>query len=558
MSMNFRVTEVRARNGQVVKLPPAGIVCIVGSNNAGKSQLLRDIVAGVSLPKPELVTISEVSIERPRPTRDECEEWLERNAIRVQERPIDEVTYMAGHSEGLGISVDEFYEALAPEFEFGPENDEERPGAEFSQESLDLADDDSAFASPSYLGEAGAFLTSLSTAGSLSEHVSAFSDYGPGGGPLALLKRDGDLEDELSALTFATFGMPVILDRVGEELQLRVGTIDVSVPPINRPTREYADAVASLPTLEEQGDGFKSFVGLALRVMTNDSTLLLVDEPEAFLHPGQARALGRWLAGETTRRGVQLFISTHDRDVVLGLIEGGAAVPVNVIRITRHDNVNVFSQLQPHEVSAVWSDPVLRYSNVMQGLFHKRVAICEGDADCRFYGAALDEFAISTNRRAEADDVLFVPSGGKHRVAALARALSSLMVEAHAVVDFDILRSRSDVQRILESVGGVWTEAMNEDYLLLAKSVSTKDEWDRLKKIGVAGIRPGEPFTACENLLQALRANRVHIVPVGETEDFDKTISLHGAGWTSEALEKGIHRTDGVLALVRRLVDGAG
>ncbi|GAP53554.1 conserved hypothetical protein [Arthrobacter sp. Hiyo6] len=288
----------------------------------------------------------------------------------------------------------------------------------------------------------------------------------------------------------------------------------------------------------------KSFLGLATAVLVGNFQILLVDEPEAFLHPGQAKTLGRWLSLQASSRQMQIIIATHDRDLVLGLLEGEES-SVGVVRVVRNGTINKLHALPAHELSATWADPVLRYSNVLQGLFHRRVAICESDADCRFYGAVLDELAVETNLRSQVDDILLVPSGGKDRIAALAKSMLRLGVETHAFGDFDVLNRKDRICGIVESVGGLWTDEMNEDFVAFARPVQEGQLWDALKKHGMSAVPAGEPYSACERLLKTLDAMRVHIVPSGEMESFDRSIGVKGSPWVSAALEKGLHKSSG-------------
>ena len=59
---------------------------------------------------------------------------------------------------------------------------------------------------------------------------------------------------------------------------------------------EYYNIVSKLPKLQEQGDGMRSFASILLHTFTSDYSITLIDEPEAFLHPPQARVLGKMLA----------------------------------------------------------------------------------------------------------------------------------------------------------------------------------------------------------------------------------------------------------------------
>jgi len=57
----------------------------------------------------------------------------------------------------------------------------------------------------------------------------------------------------------------------------------------------YYNEIAKMPRLQEQGDGMRSFASVLLDTFTSEYTITLIDEPEAFLHPPQARLLGKML-----------------------------------------------------------------------------------------------------------------------------------------------------------------------------------------------------------------------------------------------------------------------
>lgn len=527
MNIRLRLSTMTSTAGQTVTLPHAGVTCVVGSNNAGKSQLLRDLLLSISSFQADPVTIAQITGTRPSGTVAESEEWLDAKAVRLPLRPGQSRLWVNAHGSGQ-ISAKEFQGWFTSGLNQGPV----------------------------YLGNSASYFVQHSTAGSLASYATgSISPRGDGGNaPLSALFRDGVLEEELSNLVFDTFGVGLVLDRINPEIRLRVGEVDVPIPPLNRPTSAYAEAVAALPTLDTQGDGMRSFVGLALHVLASAPDILLVDEPEAFLHPGQARALGRWLAAEAIARDVQVILATHDRDIVLGLLDSEPGTSVNLIRIARVGDGSHLSQLPPDEVRAVWDDPVLKYSNVLQGLFHRKVVVCESDADCRFFGAALNELAVSTGRRAQGDDILFVPSGSKNRVSALAVALTKLGVEAACIVDFDVLRSKADMQKIVGAVGGRWGPKLDDLYRTAFRSDNQTLLWQRLKNLGLAGVTAGQSVGAGQELLAELRAIGVHVVPVGEIEDFDRAIASHGASWVSTALEKNVHTSAPVLELVHEIL----
>lgn len=140
--------------------------------------------------------------------------------------------------------------------------------------------------------------------------------------PLQALQADPALEKDLSETAVTAFGKPVTLNRVaGPNLRLHVG----------RPHRapdlmsvEYAEELAALPSVEEQGDGYKAFLGVMLSVLVGRARILLIDEPETFLHPPQARRLGREISSRT-EHGTQVICATHSADVLEGALQGDGA-----------------------------------------------------------------------------------------------------------------------------------------------------------------------------------------------------------------------------------------
>jgi hypothetical protein len=81
-------------------------------------------------------------------------------------------------------------------------------------------------------------------------------------------------------------------------------------------------------------------------------------------------------------------MATHSLDVLQGVLDAPDA-EVTVIRLRREDTVNHASVLPPQRVAELWTDPLIRFSNALDGVFHRGVVVCESDGDARFYDAAL-------------------------------------------------------------------------------------------------------------------------------------------------------------------------
>src|SRR6266540_2981366 len=251
----------------------------------------------------------------------------------------------------------------------------------------------------------------------------------------------------------------------GSAVGLRVGAKPVPSDVDAAYSREYLQQVSALPLLDSQGDGMRSFAGALLHAMIADWFVVMIDEPEAFLHPPQANLLERMLV-ETKPAGRQLFLATHSSDVVRGVLDAKGP-PVTLVRLDRRGNTNHAKQLMPQDVTKLWSDPLLRFSNVLDGLFHQLVVVCEADADCRFFSAIRE---AAGDRRT---DTLFVPSFGKHRLHVVCQSLRSVGVETRAVADIDVLREEEECKRLFESLGGSWDDVKRE-WKIVASAISTK------------------------------------------------------------------------------------
>ncbi|MEA2900856.1 MAG: hypothetical protein QOH36_743 [Actinomycetota bacterium] len=360
------------------------------------------------------------------------------------------------------------------------------------------------------------------------------------GGALQTLFRDGDRESELSDICVRIFGFPLTLDRVNGNVLLRIGTPGIPSPPLQHPTQEYADAVLALPALADQGDGVKNYLGMVLHLMTGQASIVVLDEPEAFLHPAQGRALGRHLGQQAAEHNRQLFTATHDRDFVLGLLESDC--PTTLLRINRVGTMSSSAALDATEVKDIWDKPALRYSNVLQGLFHRAVAVCEADADCRWYGAVLDQMGRRIGVPSE--EVLLVPAGGKAQVPICMNALAALDVRAFAILDFDAILDTDFIITLLDSLKDAG-EDLKEEVKRLTRTIknqlTTPEQKRHAKMAGLQGLPAGDVTRMAKDVVSRLRSCGALVVAVGEMESFDRSLGGHGSAWVTAALTADRH-----------------
>lgn len=543
MRASTRVTEMTLNDGTSVAIPESGVVLIVGPNNAGKSQALRDIT--------KLATSSDG-----------------RGVVVVSA----EVEFM-GSAEDLMSTFEEDRSILR---------------SATSGERIDLGTNGrQALASvmtwwqPGTWKIVGAYFTLFADTESrllASKPVQSMNLYEEDPvHPLHRLYAMRDVEERLDGISREAFEKGIILDTWagGDHWAIRAG--DIEAPESPRPPQDFLDALRELPLLHEQGDGVRSMLGLLLTLLTGHQTISLIDEPEAFLHPPQARYLAKILSEDSAELSRTAFLSTHSSDIVHGILEGPANT--TVVRIVRSGDTNHASVLDNAAVRRLWSDPLLRYSNLLEGLFTDAVVVCESDADCKFFASMRDTLPPleGSGRR---PDLLFTNCGGKHRMRVAVEALRAASVPVAVIGDFDVLNDWSVLSRLVDAAGGESSEfeadwkivnaaltsgartpsaaGMKEAVVAAFDGIQIVSErslapvraalkiengWDRVKNSGFSGVPHGEPYQACERLVANLAALRIHLVPVGEMEDFVPTVGDHGPSWVAQVLEQRLHES---------------
>jgi ABC-type transporter Mla maintaining outer membrane lipid asymmetry ATPase subunit MlaF len=551
------LSSVTFSDGTKIAFSTGDVVVLVGPNNAGKSLSLREIKHKLTDDKGKAVVVRSIEFNRSGEA-DELNSWLMENS-HVKERSGGDPQYM-----GLGYSVRKH-----------TVNDR------WSPEATDLGN----------LVEVFCRLLTAEERLQLAHPANniKFSSEPPSH-PIHYIYKDDGLANEVSRYFRKAFGQDLILNfAAGSEIPLHTGQAPLTNEKRDRVSSAYIEDLEKLPRLEKQGDGMRSFAGILLHAVLIRRSITLIDEPEAFLHPPQAKLLGQMLVKERSPQQ-QLFMATHSRDVLHGVLDANSPA-VRVIRIQRDGDVNRVSELKNEDLKTLWSDPLLRYSNVLSGVFHEHVVLCESDADCRFYQAITDAIYEGVGDQKQ-PDVLFIHCGGKQRMPQIVRALHSLNVPISVTPDFDVLNAEYPLRAIVESIGAAWSqfekhwkiiksavdrtkpELLSDDVkrevTKILDSVSEKnlpdekaDEirdtlrrsspWALLKKSGKAGLPSGDASAAYRQLDADLREVGIFVLPVGELERFCPSIGGHGPKWANQVLEKNL-KSDSELEEARKFI----
>lgn len=385
--------------------------------------------------------------------------------------------------------------------------------------------------------------------------------------PQHVLYDDEALMTKTSALFKRAFNKDIMFDfRGGSRLPIHVGKVPGPEVGTDRVSDSYVKAVRENPLLDKQGDGMKSYAGILFEAVVANRDVTLIDEPEAFLHPPQMRRLGETLASEVNG---QLIVATHSSDILRGFLEGTKG-NVRILRIRREGDINFVFEASPNVIKELWEKPELRYSNALEGIFHEQTIICEDDSDCRLINSVADHLSASTSEPWK--DTAYVPTGGKHGIPKIADVLTKIGVPVKAVFDIDFLAERDLVESTVKAFGGQWAELeplwtrvdsavrngikakttpeikqeiitilgkANEDKLPkgdIIEALKQGKSWAEVKKYGTRGIPKGDAQSDYNSLRDKLEEIGIFLIPVGEIESFCPEIGSHGPKFVTKLL----------------------
>ena len=222
-----------------------------------------------------------------------------------------------------------------------------------------------------------------------------------------------------------------------QKICLRVGNNVNQIP--EDPRTAYTVA-KNIPKIDNQGDGFRSFAGIVIGLLICKNRIILLDEPEAFLHPAQSFFLGKWIGENSASLGSQLLICTHSSNFLSGILAG--TKDLDIFRLHRVENQTFYNHLTPEVVNQLISNPILSSQRVIEGFFHSGVVICEADADRAVYQSVA---AICHNSNRE---VLFIHAHNKQTLALVAGLLKQSGTPVAVVADIDVLRPDKDLDEV--------------------------------------------------------------------------------------------------------------
>lgn len=538
----MQINKFTTKNKQEVVLGKFNV--LIGPNNTGKSQSLRDIHDQMVNRSSRTTIITNLEIEKPN-TFDDLIVGLEisDDPNNIDQSIIKGIQPNLSGGDRIGVNLKPLKQ-------------------QFDQSSNIEA----------ILGIFGKFRVSYLDAGSRLEVVKEK----PSGSPEAVsenllqaLLDDTTQKNEiaLNKIFKETFNKEIKLDYSGRQhVCLRVAKEFEEIP--KHISKAYA-VFNKYNKIDNEGDGYKSFAGVVLSTLISEGRIILLDEPEAFLHPAQARKLGAWLSQYSNKVPGQIVVATHNANFLSGILSSNQ--DVNIFRLNRDGNKTTYSLISPESTKKLANSPILSSQRVLEAVFHNGVVVCESDSDRSVYQSVANIIFNNQN-------LLFIHAHNKQTIWQVVELLKKANIPVVAITDIDILNSKTEIERLIKSFNKTCpkkylervekvikaVEGMSENeqlknlkfiveelHLQLGKNEHTlsgakaalnriikeASKWSEIKRYGVKMMPKGTKNTT-KNLIQEAKSYGLFIVPYGELESWMSLKTRRKNAWIIQALSR--------------------
>ena len=353
---------------------------------------------------------------------------------------------------------------------------------------------------------------------------------------LAHLFQDDVARKKVRELVKAAFGLTFAIDPTNlGQLRIRLSVEDAvgDEQSLNEAARNYYKNALHI---KDASDGVQAFTGIITAVMSGEFHTILIDEPEAFLHPPLARKLGTNLATLATERQGALLASTHSADFLMGCVQ--ATKDVRVVRLEFANGKSQGRMVDPGELEKLFKSPLMRSANAISGLFYDGVVVTESDNDRAFYGEIYHRLG---SIHKDYPSILFINAQNKQTIKNIIAPLRKFGVPAVAIPDIDILKDG----------GRTWTDWLTSAHIpdalhtgFAAQRVSIKGCFDAagkdMKADGGVNALQAADKQAAEQLFQTLAEYGIFVVRRGELEHWLAPLAVPGkkTEWTVAMLER--------------------
>lgn len=412
---------------------PRGLIVVVGPNNSGKTQFLRDIEKIITSHRDSRVVITSVAPQLPVDGEKFVNDLLKERYVRMTgERSQPTIEFYAPF-RGKGV----------PTGGQVPINRIISNCSEFNRGGGNQNDIVSSF----FAACGRVLLTSLFPENRLKAFIETKAFDTESAAPendLQTFYDNPEAKDEFAKETGRVFKNAAWLDNIrGDGIwRLKVAGRP-ELPPLS--DRNVPAMMRNYPTIEREGDGYKSYVAIAIALLLGRRPVCVIDEPELHLHPPQAYYLGQLIGRHGRSKEQVTFVSTHSSHVLRGILSTGKE-DITVIRLTHIGTEFSAHLLDSTELKSATENPRSRAETILDGVFSQAVAIVEAEGDRAVYQAAMEGIDSPIQ------ELQFVPVHGTGGIDSILKFYRRLKIPTVVIPDFDIIGKEGELTAIIEEL----------------------------------------------------------------------------------------------------------
>lgn len=358
---------------------------------------------------------------------------------------------------------------------------------------------------------------------------------------LSYLFQDNDKRIKVRSLIYKAFGKYFVINPTSmKNLEIRLSNVEPTSENIEKGwTDQSKQFHKAAKPITEFSDGIQAFTGLIMTVIAGEEKTILLDEPEAFLHPSLVSFLGETLSMLMSKREGNLIVATHSPFFIMGCLQSG--IKMNIVRLTYDEATYPTAKLlDSNKVAKLFKNPLLRSTGVIEALFHSAVVVTEGDTDRAFY-SEINQRLLTQDKPEGITNALFLNAQNKQTVWDIVSPLRNMGIPTIGIVDIDFIKDGpKEFTKALKAAGVSSTlhESLQTARHAIKKAFK-KTGKDMKRNGGISLLKKGERELV-EKFLTDLQEYGIFIVPGGEIESWLKTLECtsHGPNWLIQIFNK--------------------
>ncbi|WP_455375025.1 hypothetical protein [Kaarinaea lacus] len=290
--------------------------------------------------------------------------------------------------------------------------------------------------------------------------------------------------------------------------------------------------------LDEQSDDIRAFIGIITEVVAGEHSLLLIDQPEAFLSPDLAYKLGKELVKAAGNVDKKIFVATDSLPFMVGCISGGS--PVNMIRLTNQYDTPTARLLTNKNIDGLIKNPLLHSLGLLEALTHDCAVVTISDTGRAFY-EEINNRLLNSDANNGIKNCMFINAHDEHTAKTVVQSLRVLGIPTACIFDIDIINDVGETwTNVLKSVFVPQTERqLFADMRKKVKASFDKSGKDMMRDGGLSILKNDNNVLA-KKLFDQLAEYGLFIVYVGEMELWLRQLGATGRGsiWLNDIFTK--------------------